>query len=91
MALTVSSTSTVTLILTCHLDECVAETIENDLREETPFIQRYDDALDETQGNRGIPDKRASLLVCLIENKGRLAKNKRDLFSEVTDEELALR
>jgi hypothetical protein len=30
------------------------------------------------------------LLVRLImQNKGRLAKNKRDLFSEVTDEELA--
>ena len=36
-----------------------------------------------------MPDKRASLLVRLIlQNKGRLAKNKRDLFSEVTDEEL---
>jgi hypothetical protein len=37
-----------------------------------------------------MPDKRASLLVRLImQNKGRLAKNKRDMFSEVTDEELA--
>jgi hypothetical protein len=33
--------------------------------------------------------KRASLLVRLIiQNKGKLAKNKRDLFSEITDEEL---
>jgi len=37
-----------------------------------------------------MPDKRASLLVRLImQNKGRLATNKRDMFSEITDEELA--
>jgi hypothetical protein len=37
-----------------------------------------------------MPDRRASLLVRLImQNKGKLAKNKRDIFSEITDEELA--
>ncbi len=37
-----------------------------------------------------MPDTRASLLVRLImQNKGRLAKNKGDMFSEITDEELA--
>jgi Fic family protein len=73
-----------------YLYECVAETIEKDLREEIRFIQRYDHALDETKEIVDMPDKRASLLVRLImQNKGRLAKNKRDLFSEVTDEELA--
>jgi hypothetical protein len=73
-----------------YLYECVAETIEKDLREEIGFIQRYDHALDETKEIVDMPDKRASLLVGLImQNKGRLAKNKRDLFSEVTDEELA--
>jgi Fic family protein len=73
-----------------YLYECVAETIEKDLREEIGFIQRYDHALDETKEIVDMPDKRASLLVRLImQNKGRLAKNKRDLFSEVTDEELA--
>jgi len=37
-----------------------------------------------------MPDRRASLLVRLImQSKGRLAKNKRDMFSEITDEELA--
>ena len=72
-----------------YLYECVAETIEKDLREEIGFIQRYDRALDETKEIVDMPDKRASLLVRLIlQNKGRLAKNKRDLFSEVTDEEL---
>jgi Fic family protein len=73
-----------------YLYECVAETIEKDLREEIGFIERYDRALDETKEIVDMPDKRASLLVRLIlQNKGRLAKNKRDLFSEVTDEELA--
>ncbi|PYT65057.1 MAG: cell filamentation protein Fic, partial [Acidobacteria bacterium] len=49
-----------------------------------------DRALDETKEIVDMPDKRASLLVRLImQNKGRLAKNKRDMFSEVTDEELA--
>jgi Fic family protein len=73
-----------------YLYECVAETIEKDLREEIGFIQRYDHALDETKEIVDMPDRRASLLVRLIlQNKGRLAKNKRDLFSEVTDEELA--
>jgi Fic family protein len=72
-----------------YLYECVAETIEKDLREEIGFIQRYDRALDETKEIVDMPDKRASLLVRLImQNNGRLAKNKRDLFSEVTDEEL---
>jgi len=73
-----------------YLYQCVAETIEKDLREAIGFIQRYDHALDETKEIVDMPDKRASLLVRLImQNKGRLAKNKRDLFSEVTDEELA--
>ncbi|PYU36852.1 MAG: hypothetical protein DMG53_29525 [Acidobacteria bacterium] len=73
-----------------YLYECVAETIEKDLREEIGFIQKHDRALDETKEIVDMPDKRASLLVRLImQNKGRLAKNKRDMFSEVTDEELA--
>jgi hypothetical protein len=68
----------------------VAETIEKDLREEIGLIQRYDRALNETKEIVDMPDKRASLLVRLImQNNGRLAKNKRDLFFEVTDEELA--
>jgi hypothetical protein len=72
-----------------YLYECVAETIEKDLKEEIGFIQKYDRALDESKEIVDMPDKRASLLVRLImQNKGRLAKNKRDMFSEVTDEEL---
>ena len=66
------------------------ETIAKDLREEIGFIQKYDRALDETKEIVDMPDKRASLLVRLImQNEGRLAKNKRDMFSEITDEELA--
>src|SRR5271155_221240 len=73
-----------------HLYQCVAETIEKDLREEIGFIVKYDRALDETKEIVDMPDKRASLLVRLImQNKGKLAKSKRDLFSEITDDELA--
>lgn len=73
-----------------YLYQCVAETIEKDLREEIGFIVKYDRALDETKEIVDMPDKRASLLVRLImQNKGKLAKSKRDLFSEITDDELA--
>jgi Fic/DOC family len=73
-----------------YLYQCVAETIEKDLREEIGFIVKYDRALDETKEIVDMPDKRASLLARLIiENKGKLAKSKRDLFSEITDDELA--
>jgi Fic family protein len=72
-----------------YLYQCVAETIEKDLREEIGFVEKYDRALDGTKEIVDMPDKRASLLVRLIiQNKGKLAKNKRDLFSEITDEEL---
>src|SRR6266404_1592290 len=73
-----------------YLYQCVAETIEKDLREEIGFIEKYDRALDETKEIVDMPDKRASLLVRLImQNNGRLAKSKRELFSEITDDELA--
>ena len=46
--------------------------------------------MDEAKEIVDMPDRRASLLVRLImQNKGRLAKNKRDMFSEITDEEPA--
>jgi len=73
-----------------YLYQCVAETIEKDLREEIGFIVKYDRALDEIKEIVHMPDKRASLLARLImQNKGKLAKSKRDLFSEITDDELA--
>ena len=73
-----------------YLYQCVAETIEKDLREEIGFIVKYDRALDEIKEIVDMPDKRASLLARLImQNQGKLAKSKRDLFSEITDDELA--
>jgi Fic family protein len=73
-----------------YLYQCVAETIDKDLREEIGFIVRYDQALDETKEIVDMPDKRASLLVRLImQNKGTLAASKRELFSEITNDELA--
>lgn len=43
-----------------YLYECVAETIEKDLREEIGSIQTYDRALDETKEIVGMPDKRVA-------------------------------
>jgi hypothetical protein len=67
----------------------VAETIRKDLREELDFVAVYDAALSAMQDIIDMPDRRASLFVRLcLQNGGRLAKGKRDLFKEITDDEL---
>jgi hypothetical protein len=67
----------------------VAETIRKDLREELDFVAVYDAALSAVQDIIDMPDRRASLFVRLcLQNGGRLAKGKRDLFKEITDDEL---
>ena len=68
----------------------MAETIRRDLREEIGFLKKFDDALRRTMNIVDMPDRRAGLLVKLIlQNKGSLAKNKRDQFPELRDEEIA--
>lgn len=67
----------------------VAEAIRHDLREEIDFLNMFDEAVRKTVAIVDIPDRRASLLARLIiQNKGTLAKGKRALFSELTDEEI---
>ncbi len=68
----------------------LAETIRKDLKEELDFVAVYDAALSGVRDIIDMPDRRASLLVRLcLQNGGRLAKGKRDLFTEITDDELA--
>jgi hypothetical protein len=68
----------------------VAETIRKDLREELDFVAVYDAAMSAAQEVIDMPDRRTSLFVRLcLQNGGRLAKGKRDLFKEITDKELA--
>ena len=73
-----------------YFPECVAEKIQKDLIEEIGCIEKYDRALHEEKEIVDLSGGRASLLVPLImQNKGRLEKNKRDIFSKITGEELA--
>jgi Fic family protein len=72
-----------------YLYDRVAETIRVDLKEELDFLSVYDKALEGVLNIVDMPDRKASLLVRLcLQNGGRLSKNKRDQFSELTDEEI---
>jgi hypothetical protein len=73
-----------------YLYACVAQAIRHDLREEIGFLNAFDAAVRRTLDVVDMPDRRASLLVRLIlQNKGKLAKGKRQQFSELTDNEIA--
>ena len=53
-------------------------------------MKTFDDALRKATDIVDMPDRRAALLVKLIlQNKGKLAENRRDQFSELRDEELS--
>lgn len=72
-----------------YLYECVAETIKTDLREEIGFLKIFDAALEAVEEIVEMPDRKASLLVKIIlQNSGKMSKNKREKFSELTDEEI---
>lgn len=73
-----------------YLYSCVAQAIRHDLREEIGFLRVFDAAVQRTMDIVDMPDRRASLLVRLIlQNKGKLAKGRRQTFSELTDDEIA--
>jgi hypothetical protein len=74
-----------------YLYDRVAETVEVDLREELDFVADYDAALAAVREVVDMPDRKASLFVRLcLGNDGRLSRNKRDLFAELSDEEVAV-
>jgi Fic family protein len=73
-----------------YLYGCVEQAIHHDLEEEIGFLNVFDRSVRRTMEIVDMPDRRASLLVRLIlQNKGKLAQDKRGHFSEIHDEELA--
>lgn len=72
-----------------YLYERVEETIRVDLAEELEFLEVYDAAYRVVTAIVDMPNRRVGLLVrMLLQNGGRLSKNKRKQFDELTDEEI---
>ena len=73
-----------------YLYERVADTIQQDFKKELDFLSLYDACFEAVRDVVDMPDRRASLLVQLcLQNRGHLAKGKRDRFAELSDEEVA--
>ena len=73
-----------------YLAETVAFSIREDFAEELRFLRSYDAARKSIQQIIDIPDRRLDLLLRLLyQNGGRLSQAKRELFTEVSNEELA--
>ena len=67
----------------------VAETVERDLKEELVYVAVFDQAFRAVEEIVDMPNRRASLLITLcLQNHGHLSKRKRELFEELTDEEV---
>jgi hypothetical protein len=72
-----------------YLFDCIEEIIGRDLNQELNFLKFFDAAMKAVMGVVDMPNQRASLLIRLIhQNKGKLSKEKRDAFSELSDEEI---
>jgi len=68
----------------------LAETIQEDFKEELDFLSIFDACLSAVRAVVDMPDRRASLLVRLcLQNGGRLSNAKRPQFAELTAEEIA--
>jgi len=68
----------------------IAETVRKDLREELEFVALYDGALKAVLEQIDMPDRKASLFVRFsLQNGGRLSKNKRNQFPELSDGDMA--
>ena len=82
----------------CYLDmtriaerlfEFVEATINNELAGELDFLARYDTIKRGLQEIVDMPDRRMDLFIRLcLQNKGHLAKGKRDQFAGLTDDEI---
>jgi len=76
-------------VQTEYLFDCIEDTIGSDLKRELDFLKFFDAAVKSVLNIVDMPNQRASLLVRLIhQNKGTLSKSKREMFSELTAEEL---
>jgi len=73
-----------------YLFDCIEDTIGHDLKTELDFLQFFDAAVNAVMEIVDMPNQRAALLVRLIhQNKGRLSNAKRQLFSEISDDEIS--
>ena len=71
------------------LYEKITETITKDLVEQLAFLGAYDKAYKRARAIVDMPNKKLSLFVRLaMQNQGKLAKSKRRLFEELTEEEI---
>ena len=72
-----------------YLYDRVADTVRRDLREELGFVAVFDGAFTAVREVVDMPDRRASLLIRLcLQNGGRLSKQRRASFAEITDGEM---
>ena len=72
-----------------YLFDCIEETIGRDLKRELDFLKFFDASMKAVMGTVDMPNQRAALLIKLIhQNKGKLSKGKRNMFSELSDEEI---
>jgi hypothetical protein len=61
--------------------------LEEDLLQQLAFLRRYDDIIRQLRTVVEMPDKKEQLFIRLcLQNNGRLSKNKRGLFSELSDD-----
>lgn len=68
----------------------VADTVQHDLAEELEFLDRFDRAYQAARRIVDMPNNRLSLFIRLVmANGGRLARNKREHFAEISDKEVA--
>jgi Fic family protein len=73
-----------------YLFDCIEDTIGRDLKHELDFLKFFDAAMKSVMGIVDMPNQRASLLIKLIhQNKGKLARGKRDSFAELSDLEIS--
>jgi hypothetical protein len=73
-----------------YLFACIEDTISRDLRAELDFLKFRDAAVKAVMEVVDMPNQRAALLVRSIhQNRGKLPPDKRQLFAELTDDEIA--
>jgi hypothetical protein len=73
-----------------YLFDCIADAISRDLRAELDFLKFRDAAVKAVMEIVDMPNQRAALIVRLIhQNRGKLLSDKRYMFAELTDEEIA--
>ena len=73
-----------------YLFDCIEDSISRDLKHELDFLKFFDAAMKDVMNIVDMPNQRAALLIKVIhQNQGRLSKAKREMFQEISDQEIA--